>query len=47
MFDIEFMKKLFSKVKMMDHPKADKILSDKISLTDKLLGTGESRIMFR
>ena len=47
MFNIELMKKLFSKVKKMEQPKVDKMLSNKISFTDKLLGSGESRVMFR
>ena len=47
MFNIEFMKKLFSTVKKMEQPKVEKMSSDKTSFTDKLLGSGESRIMFR
>ena len=47
MFKIEFIKKLFSKVKEMEEPKVDKMLSEKITFMEKLLGSGESRVMFR
>jgi len=42
MFYIAFMKKICLKVKEMEQPKVEKM-----RLADKLLGSGESRIMFR
>ena len=47
MVDSEFMKKLCSEVKEMEQPKVDKIMNKKISFVEKLLGSGESRVMFR
>ena len=47
MFDIEFMKKICSKIKEIEQPKVDKMLAKKNSFAEKLLGSGESRVMFR
>ena len=47
MFYTEFMKKICSKLKEMTQPKVDKMLAKKNSFTEKLLGSGESRVMFR
>ena len=47
MFHMEFMKKICSKIKEMEQPKIEKIVAGKMSLADKLLGSGESRVMFR
>ena len=47
MFHMEFMKKICSKVKEMENPEMSKVMAGKLSLADKLLGSGESRVMFR
>ena len=41
------MKKICSKLEEMEQQKVNRLMSGKSKLVAKLLGTGESRVMFR
>ena len=47
MFYNKFVTKIYSKVKKMQQPKVYKAQAQKMNFIDKMLGSGESRVMFR